>query len=362
MTPERPNRNTLAASKKRDWVEMPFWVGDCILKIQLVIQLVRRYREVRYTWKETGIGKIDNLGRQFAKVMQGANQGSISTRHRYADAGARFIKFAAERFNLQKIQNIQDKHLESYTKELQERGKSHKYIKNELSAIRYIHRQTPQAKYELTPAEKFNRQMGLEKTPDGRADRAWKENEINAMKENAIECGKPDIVNLVEAIRSTGMRLDEACTVRRDQLEAALRTGKLHLENTKGGRPRDIPVNERARELFQKVLPEVKRGEYAFVPRRYVQDHKIHAYKKNVQDFFEKHRDKFQDPDRKSTAHNLKPGEKGAITAHGLRHSYAREEYHKLLDLGFSKNEARKEIAERMGHSRAEVTKIYTLD
>lgn len=337
---------------------MPFWVGDCILKIQLV----RRYREVRYTWKETGIGKIDNLGRQFAKVMQGANQGSIATRHRYADAGARFIRHVAEKFNLQKLQNIQDKHLESYTRELQEKGLSDKYIKTDLAAIRYIHRQIPQAKHELTPASKFNKAMGLGSTPDGRADRAWTEKEISTMKEKAIELGRPEIANCIEAMRATGMRLDEACTVRRDQLESALRTGQLHLYNTKGGRLRDIPVNSRARELFEKILPGIERGEYAFTPKEYVEEHRIHDFKESVQDFIYNHRENIQEGDRSSTGHNLDTGEKGALTAHGLRHTYARTEYEELLKNGFTKDEARQEIAERLGHGRAEVTKIYTLD
>ena len=36
---------------------------------------------VKYKWKPTGIGVVDNLGVQFAKVIRGANQGSISSRH-----------------------------------------------------------------------------------------------------------------------------------------------------------------------------------------------------------------------------------------------------------------------------------------
>lgn len=317
---------------------------------------------MKYNWKETGIGRVDNLGRQFAKVMQGCNQGSIATRRRYANAGERFVRHTAEGYNLQKIQNIQDKHLESYCKELQGRGLSNKYIKTEMSAIRYIHRQTPQAKFELADSLKFNQQMNLESTPDGRADRAWSEREIGAMKEKAVELERPEIANVVEAMRATGMRLDEACTVRRDQLEGALRTGQLHLYNTKGGRLRDVPVNERARELFQKILPDIERGGYAFAPKEFVDEHRIHDFKESVQNFLGNHRHEFQDPDRKNTAHNLSVGEKGAITAHGLRHAYARDEYKNLREAGYTEREARKELSEKLGHGREEVTKIYTLD
>lgn len=317
---------------------------------------------MRYRWKETGIGKVDNLGLQFAKVMRGANQGSIETRQTYAKAGRRFVVHVAPKFGLKKIQNIQDKHLENYARELQERGLSDKYIKNELAGIRYIHNQIPQAKYELMDGKEFNRSMGLKSTPDGRADRAWTEREIEAMKGKAIELGRPEVANAIEAMRTTGMRLDEAATVGRDQLEKAMRTGQLHLTNTKGGRPRYVPVNQRARELFQKVLPNIGRGEYAFVPKSFVEAHKIHDFKESVQDFIYNHRGSIQDKRRSDTGHNLEPGELGALTAHGLRHTYARDEYKNLLEAGWSKQAAKQEIAERMGHGRAEVTTIYTLD
>ncbi len=317
---------------------------------------------MRYSWKPTGIGKIDNLGVQFAKVMRGANQGSIATKRTYAKAGERFVKHVGVNFGMKKIQNIQDKHLESYAKELKERGLSDKYIKNELAGIRYIHNQIPQAKFELSDSLKFNKEMGLGSTPDGRSDRAWTEKEIETMKEKAVELGRPEVANAVEAMRATGMRLDETCTVKRDQLEAAMRTGQLHLINTKGGRPRTVPLNVRARELFEKVMPHVERGDYVFTPKSYVEEHRIHDFKESVQDFMYNHREYIQDQERNYTGHNLEPGEKGALTAHGLRHSYARAEYEELKKNGWSKEDAQKEIAERLGHGRAEVTSIYTLD
>lgn len=317
---------------------------------------------MKYEWENTGIGKVDHLGVQFAKVMRGCNQGSIKTRYRYAAAGKRFTIFVAQKFNLAKIQNIQDKHLEEYTNKMKDEGKSDKYIKTELSAIRYIQRQIPQAKYKLTDGLTHNKEMNLGSTPDGRADRAWSESEIKAMKDKAIELNRPEVANIIEVMRAMGIRLNEAATLKRDQTEKAMRTGQLYLTNTKGGRPRTIPLNERARELFQKVMPDVPRGAYVFTPVKYVVEHKIHDFKASVEDFISNHRDKIQDQDRNSSGHNLEPGEKGALTAHGLRHSYARDEYKGLRDCGWSKKDAEKEIAERLGHGRSEVTKIYTLD
>ncbi|MGB4311293.1 MAG: phage integrase N-terminal domain-containing protein, partial [Natronincolaceae bacterium] len=94
---------------------------------------------MKYKFPETGIKPIDDLGRQFQKIMQRANQGSIKTRYRYADAGARFIKWVQPAFKMQKLANMSDKHLIAYAQHLKNQGLSDKYIKNELSALRYIH-------------------------------------------------------------------------------------------------------------------------------------------------------------------------------------------------------------------------------
>lgn len=318
---------------------------------------------MKYTWKTTGIGKVDHLGIQFQKVLRGINEYSYSSKYRYASAGRRFIIHTGKKFGLAKIQNIQDKHLEDHARELKEQGKSNKYIKTELSAIRAIHANIPQAKYELTESLDFNKNVvGLGSTPDGRADRAWTEHEIKEMKNIAIELNRPEISNVIELMRSTGMRLDEAVTIRRDQLESAMKTGKIHLTNTKGNVPRDIPLNDRAKALFEKVLPEISRGNYVFVPQKYVKSHTIHKFKVSVQNLIYNHRNKIQDPERSLSAHNLKPYELGPLTAHGLRHTYAREDYKQYRDRGFSKFNAESQTANDMGHTREEVTRIYTLE
>lgn len=313
-----------------------------------------------YKWNSTGTGRVDNLGKQFERVMKNCNQGSIETRYRYVDAGERFVKHVVAKFNLQKIQNIQDKHLESYAREMKERGCSDKYIKNDLAAIRFIHNQIPQAKFELTNAQVFNKEIGLNSTPDGRADRAWTEREVKAMQDIAEKLGRTDISKIIEAVRSTGMRLDEVSSLRRDAVENALKTGYLHLENTKGARPRDINLNDRSREILEKSIRGIGRGEYVFCPKEYVKRHEIHKYEKSVERFIYNHRDKVQDEDRKKSGHNLAADERGALTMHGLRHTYGREEYFDRVNDGLSRKEALAEVAELLGHSREVVTLIYT--
>lgn len=318
---------------------------------------------IRYTWKSTGKGVVDNLGVQFAKVVKGANQGSIQTRYRYSEAGERFVKFVAEQYKLKKFQNIKDKHLEAYAKHLKGKGNSDKYIKNELSGVRYIHRQVPQSRYELKDARTANKEYGLGSTPDGRADRAWTDKEVDTMKSKAIEVEKPEIARVIETARATGMRLNEVASLRRHEVENALKSNVLHLTNTKGGRPRDVPLSERASSALQGAVKGTHRGGYVFTPS----NQKVHEFKKSVQSFIYNHRNLVQEPGRK-IGHNLEPDEKGGLTFHGLRHSFAREECQNRLaekiEFGLTREraeeEARQEVSELLGHGRNEVTFIYT--
>ncbi|OPX85572.1 MAG: site-specific tyrosine recombinase XerD [Pelotomaculum sp. PtaB.Bin117] len=306
---------------------------------------------------------VDNLGAQLEKVIRGASQGSIETKYRYIAAANRFIGFVGVHFKLKKLQNIQDKHIEAYAAHMKSRGCSDKYVKNDLSGIRYLHRQIPQARYSLKDSKTANKEMGLGSTPDGRADRAWTERELSQMKARAVSIGRYDINRTMEAIRSTGMRLDEAASLRRSVVEDALKSGVLHLKNTKGGRPREVPLTDRAVAVFQEALRNSSRGGYAFTPAGM----RVHVYEKKVENFIYNHRKKIQDQERKFTGHNLVPNDKGALTPHGLRHSFGREfitkRFKEYLSSGMGRERAmtmaREDTTKVLGHDRKETTYIY---
>lgn len=308
-----------------------------------------------YRWEKTGDGLADNLGAQFQKVVRGFSQGSIQTRRRYIEAGERFILFIAPKFRVQKLQNIADKHLESWANHLLSMNKSKKYIKNELSAIRFLHRQTPQTRFELAESQVFNMMVGLGSTPPGEADRAWTEDEFHKMVSLANKKGKPEYARVFKASYNLGLRLDECSPLRRDEVEAALRSGVLQLTNTKGGRPREVPLSSEAKKVLEESIQGVPRGCYVFCP----EGKKVHVFKKEIQKFILQNRDIFQDPDRKSTGHNLEAGERGALTFHGLRHSYSRLEFEHLQNEGLSEDKARKKLAEYLGHGRPRIVQTY---
>lgn len=307
----------------------------------------------RFEYKPTGIQKIDDVGRQLQKLYNHARQGSYSTRTRYAEAMERFLKAIVPEFRLQKLQNIQDKHLEFYVKFQQNKGLTDKYIKNDLSGIRYLHDQA-NGKHQLSPAKEFNKKVGLGITPNGRKDRAWTEREYQEIyKKAGNRADAPKMQGMLEIAKHTGTRLDEAATLRRGDLEKALRIGQLHLHNTKGGRERDIPLSPAARNVISKAIQGVRSGEYVYVPK----DVAVHEWKARVQNFILDSRDDIQDSDR--GAHDKEERVRGEISYHGLRHFYARETYQELRQSGLSDRESRAILSKRLGHGRVEVTYIY---
>jgi integrase len=309
---------------------------------------------------KTGHGATDNLLRQEEKIIRNMNRNKFQTRKRYIGSETRFIKFIAKDCKLQKLANIKDKHLEKYVGHLKREGASDKYIKTELSGIRFFHNHTPGASNRLEDSTVFNKKVGLGSTPDNKnIDRAWTEKEVEEMKDKAISLNRKEIAIVIEAIRATGCRIDEAVTLRDSDLRKALEENSLHLTNTKGGVPRDVPLTDRARNVFEEVLEETERGGYAFTPEEYVEDHKIHSFKKSVQNFIYNHRVEIQDEDRSESAHNVEEDSKGSLTVHGLRYSFAREQYFELKDAGFSSDLAKEQVSEMLGHHRKEITEVY---
>ncbi len=314
---------------------------------------------MKYTWKDTGNGIEDGLGRQLQKLARNMNENKITTRYRYLEAGSRFICFIGKEFRLQKLANVQDKHLLKYTEQLIKNGKSHKYIKNELSGIRYIHNQLPKVRYELLDGVKFNRKVGLNTTPDGRSDRAWTEHEFRAFCQKAYDTHNDEFVKIFRIVKNTGMRLDEVCTLRTCQVREAINNSVLKLYNTKGGKPREIQIDARCKKLLVDSYKTESRNDYMYVPKVYTSSHTIHKYEKKIQRFIYNHREKIQDVNRSLSGHNVSQDGRGALTFHGLRHMYARNRFEKLKQQGISMYQAKKIVSNELGHGRIEVTDVY---
>lgn len=312
---------------------------------------------MRYTWRMLpNAGRANNLGRQLQKVLRGVSEKNFETIHRYKEAQERFIKFLGNESKVQKLINIQDKHLKAYAEHKLEQGCSSKYIKNELSAIRRLHNLIPKSKHRLMDSTKFNRSIGLEATPDGGVERAWTDREYESMRQAAVDQDKELYADILTMARETGVRLDEIVSYKRSEILESINAGKLILSNTKGSVPRSVPLTENARKVLEKRYNMTK-GKYGFLPKG--ENIRIEKVEKSIQNFICKQRGTVQDSNRAISAHNVAKGQKGALTFHGLRHSFAKDKYNRLVKSGMSSNQAKYETAKLLGHSRKSITDVY---
>ncbi|WP_369397237.1 tyrosine-type recombinase/integrase [Syntrophomonas palmitatica] len=151
---------------------------------------------------------------------------------------------------MQKLANLQDKHLIAYGKYLKSKGCTDKYIKNEISALQYLHTYIPNARYELSNSKEINVKIGLASTPNNKAknlDQSWTRDEVVHFCQHAREHGHPRYAQMAQITYHVGTRLEEIVTLRRNEVENGLRRGVLRLTSTKGGRPRKVPLSEAAR-------------------------------------------------------------------------------------------------------------------
>lgn len=311
---------------------------------------------MRYNFSDTGMQNIDDVGRQLEKIFKKSNYKSYATRQRYFKAAERFLKEVVPHFKLQKLTNIQDKHLAYYAEKKLAEGCSIEYIKSELSGIRHMHHITPNTRHELAEAKEFNTTLDLASSQREGISRAWSSDEISKMCKIAELKGRPELANMIKFTSLSGLRLDEVSTLRKEHLLGAVRTGQLSLTNTKGGRPRDVPINNELKALMKKLLPNVQQGNYVFLPR---QDMRIEVFKAQAQQFLVNNRDGIQANDRENTANNLTKGQRAPLTWHGLRHTYAQNTYRELRNKGYNDMMARQRLTQALGHNRIEITYVY---
>jgi len=276
-----------------------------------------------------------NLEVQFNKIFRHLKTGSFKARERYAKAFKRFMVFLAFKYHLQKLSNISPKHIFSYVEYMQSKDMSPSTIKTELSAIRFFQDNMPYAKYELPT----NEELELERRSFGGVDRTWTGQEFNLMLATAMITGHKDYLAIFSLARYAGLRIEECCRIDTNDAQNAIDSGMLFVKG-KGGLTRYVPINESIKIAFQDLLKITPRGHKLFVEL----SDKTHLVMKRLQCFIAYHRRKFTGND---------------ITFHGLRHTYAHEQYEKFIRMGKTDFQARKCVSELLGHQRDDVARIY---
>ncbi len=221
---------------------------------------------------------------------------------------------------------------------MQTKGLSASTIKTELAAIRFFHDSMPYTRCTLPS----NNELQLQKRTFGGVDRTWSLQEFNNMVGIAEMNGHYDYAAIFTLARYAGLRLEECFRIDTNDTQNALITGRLYVKG-KGGLTRYVPINDSVRIILKDAISKTERGHKLFVP----DNTKTHIAMKRLQCFVTYHRKLLTD---------------NKITFHGLRHTYAHEQYEKFIKEGCTDFVARKKVSELLGHHRDDVTRIYLAD
>ena len=287
------------------------------------------------------VGIYETLVAQLDRIFRHNRQGSFHTKRRYYEAMKRFCAYLADVYHLQKLSNINGKHLVSYVIYLQDTGKSASTIKTDLAAIRFFHDKMSNPKYRLPTNDELA--VELERRCFGGTDRTWSMTEFNKMLGKALAIDRYDFILALYLARYAGLRIHECFRIDTATAERALRENAITIKG-KGGKVRTVPINEQIAIAMRKQLERTPRGHKLLVPDEIPTDRAIN----HLQFFIMKHRDEVRDVD------SDRP-----MTFHGLRHTYAAEKYQELVNNGKSPLDAHFEVSRLLGHERPDVTNIY---
>lgn len=280
-----------------------------------------------------------NLIAQADKLRRHNRQGSYKTRERYYDALKRFCRFLADVYRLEKLSNIAPKHVQAYTEALKEKGLSASTIKTDLSAIRFFHDQMPNPRHKLPD----NKTLETIRRQYGRVDRTWSDMEIELMLYECRKANRRDYAACIIIARNAGLRIHEVMRIDTATALAALGNRFITIKG-KGGKVRDVPINESICISLREFLALTPAGQKLFVP----QGKQTHQAIKELQQFIIARRKFVQDSD------STRP-----MTFHGLRHTCAAEWHMRLMIEGKTERQAKLQVSKWLGHEREDVTRVY---
>lgn len=285
-------------------------------------------------------GTYCTLMTQLDRVVRHNRQGSFQTKDRYFQAMKRFCRFLADDFNLQKLANIDARHLNAYTKKLQAEKKSASTIKTDLSAIRFW---CDKIGLKCPLPDNDHLAVKLERRGFGGVDRTWSRGEFDRFVQTARQTGHDDYAAIATLAYYDGLRIHEAFRLDTATAEAALRTGWLVVKG-KGGKIRQVPLSKASRTALHSALKKTQRGHKLFV----ADDVETHLAINRMQQFICAIRSNVQDR-----------GSDRPMTHHGLRHSYAARTYQGKIEKGASVLDAHYQVSRLLGHERPDVTDTY---
>ena len=296
---------------------------------------------------------------QVEKVFKHIRQLSYKSRTRYKISCLVFANFLSERFKLQNIRNISDKHLASYVSFRQSEGISSKTIKNDLSAVRFLHSKIDSPRFQLSSNEELFEQFEvvIDQT-SSLGNRAWTNKEYINFINIAVQSGRQDVADAAVLCRYMGLRISEAAAVKRAQAEHALRSGFYKVgSEAKNGKERVIPLSNEAKDMFLTRLPLIRRGDKLFVE----ENQNTHNIVQDFERFLSRVRNQIKTKEGMAKR-SYKKGQVivvNNLTWHGLRYSYIQDRVRQLQTSGLTGEELKRILSKEIGHERTIVIDVY---
>lgn len=193
---------------------------------------------------------LDALGKKWG--------GAKGTRVKSLQNTREFAKFVSERYGLEKIDNLKPRMVEAYIRELQDRGRSASTLAGKMTAVRRL--ASAIGKQNIVPRE--NKDFGIERTRvNPQVVDQGKIREIHATLLLRAGAGNVTAKMMIaaDALReSFGLRAKESL-MSKDVIE---KDGKMYLvvEGAKGGRPRELAVDNEAKLQAVKLVAETAKA------------------------------------------------------------------------------------------------------
>ena len=316
-------------------------------------------KSILYTSDRGKTGSAKQLWQQIQKVIKNTNQRSHDTRDTHLNKLSSFVNHVGDKFHLQKIENISNKHVLSYVQDAYAKGLSSSTIWNTVSAVQFLQDKLPgkfnhisdtthlkqrYAEQQLKIDEHFKKNdiqrhyIGTGKNP------AWTQGEIDKATDLALKMGRYDVAISIQFGVELGTRIHETFRQDRAAINKALKSGELTTKG-KGGYIRDIPAQKESQREILKIAKNQTALDHqkAFIP-----DGKtIKQSMKSVQNWLYNHREKFAEIEDKK------------LTYHGLRHTYAQREFERIIKETGNMREALRQVSEQLGHHREWITRVY---
>ena len=269
---------------------------------------------------------------------------SYNTAEKYKDTWHDLAHYAKQEYGLRDITKLESEHIKGYLEQRIADGIKYSSFQRECAAL---------SKFELA-LNKFAQEVG-DKYGASKSEFSFRE-AIESTREIAKETLDRDIKdrgfeNAREVISNItreeskiaasiqyegGARISEACFIKESQLKGVTidkmtgqEVGKIHLDNTKGGKERNIFVSK---DTYQKLEQYINQhGEFKLSKNTY--SHDVNAAAKTA-------------------------GERVTDT-HSFRYNFAQSRYNQYLESGHTHEQALQGVSWEMGHERADITLHY---